>query len=220
MIKVEDIQSYGKEHLETVVASATTVQNGLQAIASAYGDYTKKSFEDTKSFVEKLSGVKSLDKAIEVQTEFAKSAYETYVAEAQKIAGLYTDLAKQASRSSPRPQPTNCGAGKTKSPAIAAGLFLFSDWQALPRDAPVTSACGVERFEICGTGSICLDRGGQSLKPLPAGSFVLSNPTGLINLQQDRRGRNQPAAGRVGPNICARLRRAKTGPILQIDRSS
>jgi Uncharacterized conserved protein len=96
MIKVQDIQSYGKEHLETVVASATTVQNGLQAIASAYGDYTKKSFEDTKSFVEKLSGVKSLDKAIEVQTEFAKSTYETYVVEAQKIAGLYADLAKQA----------------------------------------------------------------------------------------------------------------------------
>jgi len=95
MIKVEDIQSYGKEHLETVVASATTVQNGLQAIASAYGDYTKRSFEDTKSFVEKLSGVKSLDKAIEVQTEFAKSAYETFVAESQKIAGLYTDLANQ-----------------------------------------------------------------------------------------------------------------------------
>ena len=67
----------------------------MQAIASAYGDYTKKSFEDTKSMVEKLSGVKSLDKAIEVQTEFAKSAYETFVAESQKIAGLYTDLAKQ-----------------------------------------------------------------------------------------------------------------------------
>ena len=96
MIKVEDIQSYGKEHLETVVASATTVQNGLQAIAAAYGDYTKKSFEDTKSFVEKLSGVKSMDKAIGMQTEYAKSAYETFVAESQKIAGLYTDLAKQS----------------------------------------------------------------------------------------------------------------------------
>jgi hypothetical protein len=39
--------------------------------------------------------VKSLDKALEVQTEYAKSAYETLVAESQKIAGLYTDLAKQ-----------------------------------------------------------------------------------------------------------------------------
>ena len=95
MVKVEDIQQYGKEHFDTVVASATTLQNGFQAIASAYGDYTKKSFEDTKSFVEKLSGVKSVDKAIEAQTEFAKAAYETFVAESQKIAGLYTDLAKQ-----------------------------------------------------------------------------------------------------------------------------
>ena len=96
MIKVEDIQQYGKEHMETVAASAATMQTGIQAIASAYGDYTKKSFEDTKSFVEKLSGVKSLDKVFEVQTEFAKSAYGNFVTESQKIAGLYNDLAKQA----------------------------------------------------------------------------------------------------------------------------
>jgi hypothetical protein len=95
MFKVEDFQSYGKEQFDTVVASATGVQSGLQAIATAYGDYTKKSYEDTKSFVEKLSGVKSLDKAVEAQTEFAKSAYETFIADSQKIAGLYGDLAKQ-----------------------------------------------------------------------------------------------------------------------------
>jgi hypothetical protein len=87
MFKVEDFQSYGKEQFE-----------GMQAIATAYGDYSKKSYEDTKSYVEKLSGVKSLDKAIEVQTEYAKSAYESFVAESQKIAGLYTDLVKQTCR--------------------------------------------------------------------------------------------------------------------------
>ena len=95
MVKIEDIQNYGKEHFESVAASASNLQGGVQAIASAYGDYAKKSFEDTRSYVEKLSGVKSLDKALEVQTEFAKSAYETFVTESQKIAGLYTDLAKQ-----------------------------------------------------------------------------------------------------------------------------
>ena len=84
MIKVEDIQNYG-----------TSLQSGVQAIATAYGDYAKKSFEDTKSYVETLSGVKSLDKVLEVQSEYAKSAYEPFVADAQKIAGLYTDLAKQ-----------------------------------------------------------------------------------------------------------------------------
>src|SRR5438874_11665062 len=48
MFKVEDMQNYGKEQLEQVVNSASGVQSGLHAIATAYGDYTKKSFEDTK----------------------------------------------------------------------------------------------------------------------------------------------------------------------------
>jgi hypothetical protein len=89
-------QHDGQERLDAGTASANTFLGGFQAIATAYGDYTKKSFEDTKSFVEKLSGVKSLDKAIEVQTEFAKTAYETFVSESQKIAALHGDLAKQS----------------------------------------------------------------------------------------------------------------------------
>jgi phasin family protein len=96
MMKPEEIQQYGKEQFENAVASASTFQKGFQAIAATVGDYTKKSFEDGNAFVEKLAGVKSLDKAIEAQTEFAKSAHETFVAESQKVAGLYADLAKQA----------------------------------------------------------------------------------------------------------------------------
>lgn len=77
-------------------ASQNAFPAGFQAIATAYGDYTKKSFEDTKSFFEKLSGVRSFDKAVEIQTEFAQSALETFVTESQKIGALYSDLAKQA----------------------------------------------------------------------------------------------------------------------------
>lgn len=86
----------GEKSIDIGAASAKTFPDGFQAIAAAYGDYTKKSFEDTKSFVEKLSGVRSLDKAIEVHTEFAKTAYETFVTESKKIATLYGDLAKQS----------------------------------------------------------------------------------------------------------------------------
>jgi hypothetical protein len=95
MMKFEDVQTYGKEHFEQVTANATALQTGVQAIATAYGEYAKKQFEETKSFAEKLSGVKSLDKALEAQSEYARSAYEAFVADAQKIAGLYSDLAKQ-----------------------------------------------------------------------------------------------------------------------------
>ena len=131
MVKVEDIQQYGKEHFDTVVASATSLQNGLQAIASAYGDYTKKSFEDTKSFVEKLSGVKSLDKAIEVQTEYAKSAYETFVAEfAEDRRALYrsrqADL-QAAGRHRGEVHPGRC--------ALIGCAFSDACWRGICADA-------------------------------------------------------------------------------------
>jgi hypothetical protein len=67
----------------------------LQTIANAYRDYTRKSLEEFGSFVEQLSGVRSLEKAMTVQSEFVKRAYETSVAESQKICELHNRLAKQ-----------------------------------------------------------------------------------------------------------------------------
>ena len=96
MFKAEDIQNYGKEQFETAVATATGLQNGLSAIASAYGESAKKSYEVTKTYVGKLSEVRSIDNAVSAQTEYAKTVYENFVADSQKIASLYGDLAKQA----------------------------------------------------------------------------------------------------------------------------
>ncbi|MBT1511803.1 phasin family protein [Bradyrhizobium sp. SRL28] len=76
-------------------ASAEPAPVSLQTIANAYRDYTRKSIEEFGSFVEQLSGVRSLDKAMTVQSEFVKRAYETSVAESQKICELHNRLAKQ-----------------------------------------------------------------------------------------------------------------------------
>ena len=65
-----------------------------QAIAIA--DYTKHSFESGTKTMENLIGAKSLDKAFEVQTEYARAAYEDYVSCASKLGQLYTGLAKEA----------------------------------------------------------------------------------------------------------------------------
>jgi hypothetical protein len=80
------------------IGSAAPADNfpiSIQTIANAYSDYTRKSLEETTSFVEKLTGVRSLDKAIEIQAEFARQAYETFVAESQRICELYGELARQ-----------------------------------------------------------------------------------------------------------------------------
>ncbi len=85
-------------------ASADTSPIGLQTIATAYRDYTRKSFADAQSFVEKLSGARSLDKAFEAQTEFAKQAYETFMADSWRIRALYGELVRQTLKPPTGPQ--------------------------------------------------------------------------------------------------------------------
>jgi len=92
----EEFQKFGKDNMDTYMKQFGTVSKGWQTIATEFADYSKKSFEESSAAVEKLLGARSLDKAIEVQSEFAKSAYEGFVAQATKFGELYTDLAKES----------------------------------------------------------------------------------------------------------------------------
>jgi hypothetical protein len=92
----EDLQQVGKENVEVALKSFGTLSKGGQAIAVEVADYSKKAFEDGTAALEKLFGVKSVEKAIELQTDYAKTAYESFVAEATKLGELYADLAKEA----------------------------------------------------------------------------------------------------------------------------
>jgi len=92
----EDFQQVSKESMDSTLKSWGAMSKGAQAIAVEVADYSKKAFEDSTAALEKLFGVKSLDKAIELQTEYAKTAYEGFVAEATKISELYADLAKES----------------------------------------------------------------------------------------------------------------------------
>ena len=96
MIKTfEDLQQAGKDNVDTALKSFGALSKGTQAIAVEVVDYSKKAFEDGSAALEKLFGVKSLDKAIEIQSEYAKTAYEGFVAKASKIGELYADIAKE-----------------------------------------------------------------------------------------------------------------------------
>jgi phasin family protein len=97
MVKnLEDMQQASKESMDLAMKSMGALSKSAQAIVVEMTDYSKKAFEDGTAALEKLFGAKSLEKAIELQTEYAKSAYEGFVAEATKIGELYADLAKES----------------------------------------------------------------------------------------------------------------------------
>ncbi len=92
----EDAGKYGKEFLDSGLESLTAVTRDAQAISSETSDYAKKAFETGAATLQKLVSAKSIEKVVEIQTAYAKQAYEGFVAEATRITELYADMAKDA----------------------------------------------------------------------------------------------------------------------------
>ena len=92
----EDAGKVGKEYMDASLKSFAAVSKSVQSIAAEATDYAKKSYETGSATLEKLFAAKSLDKAIEIQTEYGRTAYESIVAQMSKMSELYADLAKEA----------------------------------------------------------------------------------------------------------------------------
>jgi phasin family protein len=96
--KFDEVQKLGKEQLETASSVAASLAKGLQTIAAETTDFSKESLEANAAYLEKLLTAKSLEDLIQIQSEYAKSNYERFVAQAAKIGELYSKLAKDVSK--------------------------------------------------------------------------------------------------------------------------
>lgn len=96
MTNFDDFQKIAKDNLDKQIASFTALQKSAQSMASEIADYSKRAFEANSAVLEKLAGAKSLEKAVEIQSEFAKSAYEGLVQHLTKVSTIATDAAKDA----------------------------------------------------------------------------------------------------------------------------
>lgn len=92
----EGMQKASKDGIEQTMKSFEALNKGMQAIAVETADYSKKSYESGTAALEKLMSAKSLDKVVEVQSEYVKSAYEGYVGEMTKLGSMMTEFAKDA----------------------------------------------------------------------------------------------------------------------------
>lgn len=96
MFNFDDATRKNKEAVDTMLKSYSDTAKSFQAIASEAAEYSKTSFQNAVTHFETLSGAKSFETAFELQTNYAKSAYEAFVAEATKLGEMYTNLAKSA----------------------------------------------------------------------------------------------------------------------------
>jgi hypothetical protein len=90
----DSIQDAGSVQLNGVATSLSSFGTILQTIVTEGTDYAKKSMDKRTAFVEKLLGARSLETVIQIQSEYAKTSYTDFAAQATKMGELYSDLAK------------------------------------------------------------------------------------------------------------------------------
>jgi hypothetical protein len=89
-------QFQGKEGFDVAVRSYGEVNKSFQAIVAEVTNYSKKAFEDGTRAFEQLVGAKSVEQVVEIQSQYAKKAYDAHIAQMTKLGEMYVSLARDA----------------------------------------------------------------------------------------------------------------------------
>jgi phasin family protein len=93
---LSQFNTYSKQNLEAVVASATAAAKGAEAISAQTLAYSKKSLEDNVAAAKTLASCKSLQEAVEYQTTFARTAMESYLAQMSSMSETFAASMKDS----------------------------------------------------------------------------------------------------------------------------
>ncbi|MFN3582723.1 phasin family protein [Phenylobacterium sp.] len=82
---LNEANTHSKKNLEAVIASVTAATKGAEALGAQAMAFSKAAFENQVNAARSLAGAKSVQEVMELQTAFAKTALETYMAEVGKM---------------------------------------------------------------------------------------------------------------------------------------
>jgi phasin family protein len=93
---IAELTAASKSNLEAVTASAAAAQKGAEALSTQALSYGKTSWENGVAAAQTISQARSIQELIELQTNFAKSAMETYLSEVTKMTETLTGSVKDS----------------------------------------------------------------------------------------------------------------------------
>lgn len=92
---LNDINTHSKSNLEAVVASVTAATKGAETLGAHALAYSKKSVEDQVAAAKALTGARSVQEVVELQTSWAKATMEAYMAEMNKASEIVAASVKE-----------------------------------------------------------------------------------------------------------------------------
>lgn len=101
-----EFTDFGKANLDATIKAGAIAAKGFEAIGKQFSDYNTKALEAGVANAKALFGVKSVQEAIELQSSFARTSFDNFVAEGTKMSELTAKVAQDAS------EPLNVQANK------------------------------------------------------------------------------------------------------------
>jgi phasin family protein len=92
----ENFAGFGKGGVEAWMQSATAMTKAFERINGDWFAFSKQQMEDGVAAFKAVASAKSVHEAWEVQTDFAKSSLDAFVAQATKANDTFMDAAKKA----------------------------------------------------------------------------------------------------------------------------
>jgi phasin family protein len=93
----ERFADFGKDGVEAWMQSATAMAKAFERINGDWFAFGKQQMEDGVAAFKAVASAKSVHEAWEVQTDFAKSSLDAFIAQATKANDTFMDAAKKAS---------------------------------------------------------------------------------------------------------------------------
>jgi phasin family protein len=90
-----EASSFGKQNMEAWVASATVAQKGFEVLSARAVAFQKAALENHVAATKSLMTSKSVQEFAEKQNDYAKGAFEAYVAELTEVSDLVQGVAKE-----------------------------------------------------------------------------------------------------------------------------
>ena len=92
----EEFQKSSKDNYDAMLRSYGELNEGFQAIAKRWTEFSQQSFEDATRAWQQMIAAKSLEQAFEIQSNYAKTAYDNWMAEMSKMGEMYKSTATDA----------------------------------------------------------------------------------------------------------------------------
>ncbi len=92
---LSEASAFGKQNVEAWLASAAAAQKGLEALSARTVAFQKQALENHVEAAKSLMASKSVQEFVEKQNDYAKGAFEAYVAELTSVSELVAGVAKE-----------------------------------------------------------------------------------------------------------------------------